>query len=127
MVSKKFICQNCGAVNGVDITQQDLEENSDDWLPCTLPTGFEWALPAGVIQPTAGDPIYISGNGEQLSREDYCMKYGIDPEIALRFMRGKLIRSSAYMSLDSKARERAKAGISKALKFSMADDDDWTA
>lgn len=127
MATKKFICQNCGAVNDVEITVQDLQDSNDDWLDCILPTGFEWSLPAGKISPAVGPAIYISGGGEQLSREDYCMKYGIDPEIALQFMRGKLLKSSAYMSLGSQAKERAKASVSRALKVNMADDDDWTA
>ena len=128
MATKKFICQNCGAVNVVDITAQDLTDPSDDdWLPCLLPTGFEWSLPAGKITPVVGDPIYISASGEQLSREDYLMKYNIDPEVAYQLMRGRISQSSAYMALGSQIRERAKASASRALKFSMADDDDWTA
>ena len=128
MATKKFICNNCGAVNTAEITSQDLSDpNDDDWLPCVLPTGFEWTLPAGKITPVVGDPIYISASGEQLSRDDYILKYNIDPEIAYQLMRGRISQSSAYMALGSQIRERAKASASRALKFSMADDDDWTA
>ncbi len=128
MVTKRFICKNCGAVNVAKITEEDLKDpGAADWLNCVLPSGFEWALPAGKITPIVGDPIYISAGGEQLSREDYLMKYNIDPEVAYQLMRGKIVRSHAYMAFESKKEERARASASNALKFSMADDDDWTA
>ena len=128
MVTKKFICKNCGAVNEAQITAQDLSDpDNEDWLQCILPTGFEWALPAGKITPVVGDPIYISGNGEQMSRDDYILKYNIDPEIAYQLMRGRILKSSAYKALGSQMKERAKASVNQALKFSIADDEDWTA
>ena len=83
--TKKIICKNCGVVN--EVSDQALAED-DDWLPCILPEGFEWILPAGKITPIIGDPIYISGFGEQLSYQAYLDKYGIDPEIAYQLMRG---------------------------------------
>ncbi len=128
MATKKFICNNCGAVNMAEITAQDLSDPSDDdWLPCVLPTGFEWSLPAGKITPVVGDPIYISGNGEQMSRDDYILKYNIDPEIAYQLMRGRITKSSAYTAMSSQMKERAKASVSRVLKLNTADDDDWTA
>ena len=130
MVTKKFICKNCGAVNVAEITEKDLTgpgDDDDDWLNCVLPTSFEWSLPAGKITPLVGDPIYISAGGEQLSREDYLMKYNIDPEIAYQLMRGRIVRSYAYMASDSQKKGRARASASQAIKFSMIDDDDWTA
>lgn len=128
MVTKRFICKNCGAVNVAEITEKDLKgPDDDDWLNCVLPMSFEWSLPAGKITPLVGDPIYISAGGEQLSREDYLMKYNIDPEIAYQLMRGKILRSHIFMALDLQNKERARASASEALKFSMAADDDWTA
>ena len=84
--TKKIICKNCGVVN--EVSDQALAEDDEDWLPCILPEGFEWNLPAGKITPIIGSPIYISGFGEQLSYQAYLDKYGIDPEIAYRLMRG---------------------------------------
>ena len=84
--TKKIICKNCGVVN--EVSDQALAGDDEDWLPCILPEGFEWNLPAGKITPIIGSPIYISGFGEQLSYQAYLDKYGIDPEIAYRLMRG---------------------------------------
>ena len=84
---KKFICRNCGVVNEV---ADEALTNSADWLECALPTGFEWILPAGKIMPIIGDPIYISGFGEHLSRSAYLDKYNIDPEMAYNLMRSKV-------------------------------------
>jgi hypothetical protein len=83
---KKIICKNCGVVN--EVSDQALGEDDEDWLPCIIPEGFEWNLPAGKITPIIGAPIYISGFGEQLSQQAYLEKYGIDPEIAYQLMRG---------------------------------------
>ncbi len=128
MVRKKFICNNCGAVNLIEITPEDLSDtNNDDWLQCVLPAGFEWALPAGKITPVVGDPIYITGNGEQMSRDDYILKYNIDPEIAYQLMRGRILKSPAYASMGSQINQRAKASVRRVMNFNLADDDDWTA
>ena len=66
------------------------QKGSDDWLECDLPTGFEWTLPAGKIIPIIGDIIYVSGQGENLSRSSYLDKYNLDPELALKLMRFKV-------------------------------------
>jgi len=95
--TKKVICKNCGAVN--EVSDQALAEDDDDWLPCILPEGFEWTLPAGKITPIIGDPIYISGFGEQLSHQAYLDKYGIDPEIAYQLMRGNSRARSAAKTI----------------------------
>ena len=94
--TKKIICKNCGVVN--EVSDQSLAED-DDWLPCILPEGFEWNLPAGKITPIIGNPIYISGFGEQLSYQAYLDKYGIDPEIAYRLMRGNARARSAAKTI----------------------------
>ncbi len=82
---KEFVCQNCGAVNVVP--QGD--GAGDEPLNCLAPTGFEWKLPAGRI----GNPVvgyeYITAQGTHMSREEYTMTFKIDPEIALRYMRGE--------------------------------------
>jgi hypothetical protein len=83
---KKIVCKNCGVVN--EIPDGATAGDDDDWLPCIIPEGFEWNLPAGKITPIIGAPIYISGFGEQLSYQAYLDKYGIDPEIAYNLMRG---------------------------------------
>ncbi|HPC89106.1 MAG TPA: hypothetical protein PLN19_02775 [Methanothrix sp.] len=130
---KKFICRNCGAVNQAS---EEALAGEDDWLQCALPTGFEWILPAGKISPIVGDPIYISGNGEHLSYEEYLDKYGIDPEIAYRLMRGKNVsRILSEQRLKRECGEDKSARISKSGKVrsddrkkeqSWLDEDDWT-
>jgi hypothetical protein len=105
--TKKIICKNCGVVN--EVSDQALAED-DDWLPCILPEGFEWTLPAGKITPIIGDPIYISGFGEQLSYQAYLDKYGIDPEIAYRLMRGNSRARSLAKTIVIQSQVGAQAG-----------------
>lgn len=90
---KKFICHKCGSVNEIDLERLQLEgssddSSSDDWLECAEPKGFEWKLPAGKITPVVGEPIYITAGGTQMSKSEYINTYGIDPETALKMMRG---------------------------------------
>ena len=91
--TKKIICKTCGVVN--EVSDQALAADDEDWLPCIIPEGFEWNLPAGKITPIIGAPIYISGFGEQLYYQAYLDKYGIDPEIAYQLMRGNSRARSA--------------------------------
>jgi hypothetical protein len=53
----------------------------EDWIAC-LPLPM-WAkvIPAGKNEPIGLAPVYISGNGESMSREQYISQYGVDPEI----------------------------------------------
>ena len=95
---KKFVCKNCGAVN--EASDEDLK-SSDDWLECDLSTGFEWTLPVGKIIPIIGDLIYVSGQGENLSRSAYLDKYNVDPELALKLMRLKIGVQKASNILDN--------------------------
>lgn len=81
---KKAICPVCGTI--VQIDEETINE-STDWLPCLLPTNFEWKLPAGKIQSIIGETVYISADGLHLSRDQYIEKYNIDPELALKNMR----------------------------------------
>ncbi len=132
---KKFICNNCGTVN---VASKEAMASNDDWLKCALPTGFEWILPAGKISPIVGEPIYISGNGEHLSKEEYLNKYGIDPEIAYNLMRGKnvsRILSTQLQSQASKENKSSKNGKTEKITVqadgrkrdqSWLDEDDWT-
>ncbi len=75
-----------------------VEGNAGDWLDCDLPSGFEWKLPSGKITPVVGDPIYISSIGEQMSREEYLVKYSMDPEVAYQMMRGTTLREQMRTS-----------------------------
>lgn len=82
----KCCCPNCGSV----IELQNVHVNLDSqWLPCVLPTGFEWNLPSGKLTPAVGPVIYVDATGNHLSREEYLSKFNIDPEIAYQNMRGK--------------------------------------
>jgi len=120
---KKIICKNCGVVN--EISDGALDDG-DDWLECTLPEGFEWILPAGKITPVVGEPLYISGFGEHLSRQAYRDKYDIDPEIAYQLMRGSSRVRSAAMAYAGKQRVAATVS-SKRRSESWLDEDDWTS
>jgi hypothetical protein len=104
---KKIICKNCGAIN--EVSDHALSGDDEDWLPCILPEGFEWILPAGKITPIIGDPIYISGFGEHLSSQAYLDKYGIDPEIAYRLMRGNSRARSAANTIIIQSQVGAQA------------------
>ena len=126
--TKKLICKNCGAVN--EVSDGALAEDDDDWLECALPEGFEWILPAGKITPIIGDPIYISGLGEHLSYEAYLEKYGVDPEIAYRLMRGKGRSKSTAKTIPAQSQVGAQVGAhvsSKLRSQSWLDEDDWTS
>jgi len=121
---KKCICQNCGAVNEVNI--QNLSDDVDDWLECTCPAGFEWILPAGKITPVLGAPIYISGNGEQLSYQEYLDTYHVDPEIAYNLMRGRINARVAARIMSRQSKMKAQVS-SRMRSQSWLDEDDWTA
>ncbi|VVB71328.1 Uncharacterised protein [uncultured archaeon] len=120
---KKFICKNCGVVN--EVADEALSSNSD-WLDCTLPQGFEWILPAGKITPIMGDPIYISGLGEHLSRNAYLDKYNIDPERAYNLMRGRVGVQTASRIFTNQDLKKASASTNTQSN-KWLDDDDWTS
>lgn len=84
---KNVICHKCGSVNRLETDKLFEQTEEEDWLICDQPENFEWRLPAGKITPVIGDPIYITGSGAHLSRNEYIERYGIDPEIALKMMR----------------------------------------
>ncbi len=128
---KKAICKNCGVVNEINL--DSLGDDSDDWLYCDLPTGFEWTLPAGKITPIYGDPIYISGLGEHLSRDAYILKYNIDPEIAYQMMRDRLHMRGTYRTpkiVDREKKESSRTVPAAAMatrSHDLLDEDDWTS
>lgn len=125
---KKAICKNCGVVNEISI--ESLADESDDWLYCDLPTGFEWHLPAGKIEPAYGDTIYISGLGEHLSRDAYILKYDIDPYYALLNMR-KWTRDRTVSKIANKEKKEppktVPAAATATRSHDLLDDDDWTS
>ncbi|MDD4579266.1 MAG: hypothetical protein PHF80_01180 [Methanothrix sp.] len=84
-----LICKNCGAFNLISVNPlgPDPVETELQGAPVQ---GFEWVLPSGKIVPVIGDPIYISANGEHLSRKAYMDMYKLDPELAYIYMRRKL-------------------------------------
>jgi len=121
---KKFICQNCGAVNLVN--PDELVNDDNEWLDCIPPDNFEWILPAGKITPVIGEPIYVSAVGEHLTRMAYIKEYNLDPEIAYRLMRqriGGAPLASRFMAKKQKA--AANTGSSPKSR-SLLDEDDWT-
>ncbi|NMC35381.1 MAG: hypothetical protein GYA36_23415 [Veillonellaceae bacterium] len=80
---KKFICKSCGAPN----TPVANDPGTGDSLPCILPTGFEWKLPAGVIGE-GDNMMYVSpDDGVYLTRMEWISIYGYDPKAKLEDMR----------------------------------------
>ncbi|HWQ19523.1 MAG TPA: hypothetical protein VN455_07055 [Methanotrichaceae archaeon] len=111
-MEKKMICKRCGTVNFCDADK--VYDENGDWVDCTLPHNFEWRLPAGKITPVVGDPIYISGNGERLSRQQYIVKYNIDPEIAYQMMRNGGIRE--HMRITNEMNFQGRIGFLASLR-----------
>jgi len=124
---KNVICANCGALLEVDTEASPKTDGKvvlEDWL-CLLPTGFEWVLPAGRITTVLGDQIYISGKGEHLTRNDYIMKYKIDPEIAYKFMRARVGRFAAQAIAQAQPKEFVRTN--RAVRTNdLSDEIDWT-
>jgi len=120
---KKFVCKNCGVVNQAS---NEVVGSNGDWLQCVLPQGFEWILPAGKITPIVGEPIYISGMGEHLSKEAYLKKYNIDPEIAYNLMRGNTRYRSRSANSASRTANKTQTSLKKKAQ-SWLDEDDWTS
>ena len=125
-MTKKAICKHCGAVN--EINAQDLaEDDVDDWLACDLPMGFEWSLPAGKISPVYGDPIYVSAQGQQMSREEFILEFNVDPEIAYQNMRSRMGRQSFSKSTNQSSKDPAMVSAKALRSQFLLDDDDWKA
>lgn len=80
----KTVCACCGAVLTLEATDGPDQEN---FLPCVLPTSFEWSLPSGRIVPVVGETIYKDAFGSDFSRSAYMERYNIDPEVAYEKMR----------------------------------------
>ena len=79
---KEFVCKDCGAVNVVDYG----DGTADDAASCITPKGFEWELPAGVLEGPKGK-IYVTAQGSQMSKEEYMDCFGIDPDLAKAWMK----------------------------------------
>jgi hypothetical protein len=99
---------------------QALANSNGDWL-CELPEHFEWVLPAGKITPVIGDPIYVSGHGEHLSRAEYIAKYNIDPELAYQLMRRQL-PAIAYRLVQGSAEEYTRTPQSRRSRILFDDE-----
>jgi len=121
---KKLICHKCGAVNVIDTLDLEKDESPGhdgkrrDWLDCLPPEGFEWKLPAGKITPIYGDPIYITATGLQLSQYEYMARYVVDPEKALKMMRGMgtTVRDSVKTGEDlTKGNSKVPGSIKKMM------------
>jgi len=80
---KEFVCRICGAVNVVPLTDGTYDEAAG----CIPPTSFEWKLPAGCKETALGEKIFITAQGTEMSKKEYIDAFGLDPEIALGYMR----------------------------------------
>jgi hypothetical protein len=79
---KEFICKVCGAVN---VVPQNAE-SAIDAAGCLPPKSFEWTLPAGFKEGPAGK-IFVTAQGSEMTKQEYIEAFGIDPEIALIWMK----------------------------------------
>jgi len=81
---KEFVCRICGAVNVVPL----IDGTAGEAAGCMPPTGFEWKLPAGFKgpnDPALGEKIYITAQGDEMTRQEYIEEFHIDPELALAY------------------------------------------
>ena len=80
---KEFVCKVCGGVNVVPLT----DGTADQACGCLAPDGFEWTLPAGKKTSAVGETVYITAQGSMMTKSEYIEAFGLDPEIALAYMR----------------------------------------
>lgn len=59
---------------------------NDVWVPVVNLPKDTSKIPNGYIEEN-GVTIYIDGNGDKFTRQQYIDKYGIDPEIYVEAMR----------------------------------------
>jgi len=84
-----FKCLNpkCGALNLVDHPRVKDALNSGNFICECIPfTGGEAKLPTGTHIYNDGTVVYITADGEKLTREKYVETYAIDPKITLQKM-----------------------------------------
>lgn len=53
-----------------------------DWQECLQQPVRDQRLPSGCLRPIWGEIEWIDGNGTHMSREEYMIKWGIDPQLA---------------------------------------------
>ena len=110
----KTVCACCGAVLELTDLTSDEQEN---FLPCVLPTSFEWTLPAGRIVPVVGDPIYVDAFGHNLTKDEFMTQYNVDPEIAYQKMRAKVTKEPVPLGEIAKAETQSEEPKRKPLKL----------
>ncbi len=78
-----LICGTCGMVH---IWSGSISSDGKDWLRCLPFSGTEMKFPKGKIPANTPEmERYIDYQGFALGREDFIVKYGIDPEIYLNW------------------------------------------
>lgn len=79
---KKRTIITCPFCKGVIAAETSIFRlGGDDWLECIPLTREVAAIPSGCIIHATGNTVWIDGNGERFTREDYKTKYGVDPEL----------------------------------------------
>lgn len=78
-----LICGACGRANEAKETRtsKDPEHVGMSYLYCIPFDGAEKSLPTGPIT-VAGETQWKDANGKPWSRDDFILKYGIDPAVA---------------------------------------------
>lgn len=81
----KIICKQCGSVNAIDEPRED-----NDFVSSRLLEDFDWFMPMKKTTSSKGEPVYANQDGILMSREEYILKFNIDPEIAHAKMRSHI-------------------------------------
>lgn len=100
---EEYVCKGCGAVNVVPT----FDGTGDAACTCLAPTSFEWQLPAGKLTGPKG-PIYITAQGSHMTKAKYIESFGLDPDIALEYMRSGAAAKERDDDIDIGGRRRAK-------------------
>lgn len=81
---KKFLCPVCGVLNTPKSEDSGTGKNA---CGCLLPTGFEWTLPAGVVETPNGTFYASPDDGTLLSFDEWVAAFGSDPAKAKAWMK----------------------------------------
>jgi hypothetical protein len=52
-----------------------------DWIACIPLPKYLAKIPSGKLMPIGGDVIWIDGNGDELTAEEYKTVHGADPAL----------------------------------------------
>ena len=59
----------------------EVPQTVENWLPCLELPEYLAAVVAGCLRPIGQPTIWIDGNGQHLTEEQYKQLHGVDPHI----------------------------------------------